>query len=123
MLCLITTRAGMAYGNTIQTTTKNNDESFDENVLDVPFGHDLLLRQEFLLRYINFNHGSFGSCPKSVLDYQSSLRLLQEEQPDPWMRHDYKKMINDTRAHVAAFVNSPRQQDIVLVGESCVIMS
>lgn len=75
------------------------------------------LRQtEFLLNYTNFNHGSFGSCPKSVLNYQFSLRLQQEQQPDIWFRNHYRHLVNDTREKVAEYVglsSSKRQKDDV----------
>ncbi|CAB9498484.1 Cysteine desulfurase [Seminavis robusta] len=66
----------------------------------VPFGHDVL-SEHFLLNYTNFNHGSYGACPHSVLDYQSSLRQQQEQQPDIWMRHQYRILLNETRQKVA----------------------
>jgi hypothetical protein len=56
----------------------------------------------FLLNYTNFNHGSFGSCPQQVLEYQTSLRKQQEQQPDPFLRDTYKKLWNDTRVEVAS---------------------
>lgn len=71
------------------------------------------LRQtEFLLNYTNFNHGSFGACPKSILQYQSSLRLQQEQQPDVWFRRHYRHLINATRSKVAAYVGLSSSQDV-----------
>lgn len=80
------------------------------------FGHNLLLKEEesggeFLLEYTNFNHGSFGACPKRVLNYQSYLRLLQEQRPDPWMRNQYKELINETRRQIADYVKAPAVDD------------
>ena len=45
-------------------------------------GYDLIWtpsnpKGSFLLNYTNFNHGSFGATPRSVLDYQTQLRRQQ----------------------------------------------
>lgn len=78
------------------------------------FGHKIL-REEFLLNYTNLNHGSYGACPKRVLNYQSALRLQQEQQPDPWMRSRYLQMQNDTRKRVSQYVNADDPDNLVLV--------
>jgi selenocysteine lyase/cysteine desulfurase len=78
------------------------------------FGHDIL-HQEFLLNYTNFNHGSYGACPKSVLEYQNSLRLQQEQQPDPWMREKYLQLINETRREISDYVRADHADNLVLV--------
>lgn len=78
------------------------------------FGHDLL-HKEFLLNYTNFNHGSFGACPRKVLEYQTSLRLQQEQQPDTWMRVHYRQLLNGTREKIANYVNADSPDNIVLV--------
>ena len=78
-------------------------------------GHDLLRTHQFLLNYTNFNHGSFGSCPTTVLEYQSSLRRQQEQQPDIWMRHQYRELLNGTRHRIAHYVNADSTDNLVLV--------
>ena len=76
------------------------------------FGH--ALRDEyFLLQYTNFNHGSFGACPRPVLEYQIDLRRQQEEQPDPFLRNGYKQLWNETRVQVA-------QLSFLLLSSCCV---
>ena len=64
------------------------------------FGHEML-EAEFLLNYTNLNHGSYGSCPKCVLEYQSMLRQQQEQQPDIFMRQHYKVLLSQTRDEIA----------------------
>jgi selenocysteine lyase/cysteine desulfurase len=89
----------------IQEQTLGLEEK-NESVISPPsFGHEML-HKEFLLNYTNFNHGSFGACPKQVLDFQTSLRLQQEQQPDPWMRFRYKQLINETRKEIARYVHA-----------------
>jgi selenocysteine lyase/cysteine desulfurase len=69
-------------------------------------GHEIL-HSEFLLNYTNMNHGSYGACPKPVLEYQSSLRQQQEQQPDVWMRQRYKELLNETRHQLAQYLQLP----------------
>ena len=91
-----------------------DQDSFDTH----SFGGSMM-REHFQLNYTNFNHGSFGACPKSVLKYQSSLRLQQEQQPDVWMRQRYRQLLNETRAKVASYIGLlPSQEDGLVLVES-----
>jgi len=65
-----------------------------------------LLEAQFLLNYSNFNHGSFGACPKFVLDYQAGLQLQQEQQPDTWFRERHYQLQNQTRENIARYVGA-----------------
>ncbi|MDH3646647.1 MAG: aminotransferase class V-fold PLP-dependent enzyme [Gammaproteobacteria bacterium] len=51
------------------------------------------------------NHGSFGSCPREVLQYQQSLRDRLERQPVTFYVRDLEQMLDDARTELAAFVN------------------
>lgn len=84
------------------SSSSTNDDEHGERPRPPPpkFGHDLGRRQ-FLLNYTNFNHGSFGACPRYVLDYQTALRHIQEQQPDPFIRATAREMWNATRHRVA----------------------
>jgi hypothetical protein len=77
----------------------------------------------FLLNYTNFNHGSFGSCPQQVLEYQTSLRKQQEQQPDPFLRDTYKKLWNDTRVEVASSLRTDYKQLVLIESASTGINS
>jgi len=52
------------------------------------------------------NHGSFGACPKVVLDAQSKLRELMESAPLQflWRRHDER--LDEARRSVADFLGA-----------------
>lgn len=80
---------------------------------DIEFGSPLM-QKEFLLEYKNFNHGSFGNCPKKVLDIQQKLRIRQEAMPDVWFRDDYKKLINETIEILSKVINV-KSKDLVLI--------
>jgi selenocysteine lyase/cysteine desulfurase len=81
---------------------------------DVDFGHDML-RKHFLVNYTNFNHGSFGACPRIVLEHQANLRQQQEQQPDTWMRVQYRQLLNLTKRQLADYVGLPPDQHDGLV--------
>lgn len=80
------------------------------------FGH--VRKDDFLLTYLNFNHGSFGSAPKSVLAAQSSYRHLQEERPDVWFRGQYQQMVNDSVALIANYTKAPGGPSSVVLVEN-----
>lgn len=52
------------------------------------FGHHL--KQLFLMRenYTNLNHGSFGSIPRSVFDFQHQIQRHVELNPDEFYRYE-----------------------------------
>jgi isopenicillin-N epimerase len=60
------------------------------------------------------NHGSFGSCPRPVLEFQRQLRDRLERQPVQFLVRDLEPMMDQARAAVAAFVGS-RADDLVFV--------
>ena len=50
------------------------------------FGHNLLPLFGFKHGYINLNHGSYGSAPRSVTANQTAWVAQCEENPDAWFR-------------------------------------
>jgi isopenicillin-N epimerase len=52
------------------------------------------------------NHGSFGSCPKVVLEKQQELRNRLELQPVQFMIRDLEGLLNDARIALADFVGA-----------------
>lgn len=52
------------------------------------------------------NHGSFGACPKEVLEAQSRWRARMEEQPMRFFVRDIEANLDAARAAVAAFVDA-----------------
>jgi isopenicillin-N epimerase len=53
-----------------------------------------------------FNHGSFGSCPKPILEHQNNLRAQMEKQPIQFFVRDYEKMLDEARICMAQFVDA-----------------
>ncbi|KAK3353972.1 pyridoxal phosphate-dependent transferase [Lasiosphaeria hispida] len=73
----------------------------------VKFGKEL--RERFLIdpEYHNLNHGSFGTIPRAI---QTKLREYQdraEAQPDPFIRYEYPKLLDESRAAVAKVLRAP----------------
>ena len=51
------------------------------------------------------NHGSFGACPRAVLDEQATLRARMERQPVLFFR-ELEGLLDFARARLAAFVGA-----------------
>jgi isopenicillin-N epimerase len=52
------------------------------------------------------NHGSFGACPRAVLDAQDRLRARMERQPLQFLARDLEGLLDEARATLAAFVGA-----------------
>ncbi len=68
-----------------------------------PAAHGFLLDPDVIF----LNHGSFGSCPRVVLDEQARLRERMEREPMRLLLRDLEGLLDDARARLAAFVNAP----------------
>jgi isopenicillin-N epimerase len=60
------------------------------------------------------NHGSFGACPKPILDLQTQLRQELEAAPVQFLWRHYEERLEPARAEVARFVGA-RPRDLVFV--------
>jgi isopenicillin-N epimerase len=56
------------------------------------------------------NHGSFGACPRVVLDAQQDWRERMERQPVEFFSRDLEEALDEARAAVAAFVSAPSSE-------------
>ena len=52
------------------------------------------------------NHGSFGACPRSVLDHQSLLRARMERDAVRFLIDDLEPMLDAARVEIGAFLGS-----------------
>jgi selenocysteine lyase/cysteine desulfurase len=90
-----------------------------ENLTDLArnngYGHELLSK-EFLLYdgLLNFNHGSFGTVPKVVMNRHVELLYEQESCPETWFRQTYFPYVNKSRKLVADLIHGC-VEDVVLV--------
>ena len=68
-------------------------------------------------KVVFLNHGSFGSCPRPVLEFQLGLRDRMERQPVQFMVRDLEGLLDEARAAVAGFVGA-QADDLVFVGNA-----
>ncbi|MCC5664247.1 aminotransferase class V-fold PLP-dependent enzyme [Nostoc sp. CHAB 5784] len=60
------------------------------------------------------NHGSFGACPKQVLEFQQKLRSQLEQEPLRFFGREWEPLLDDARSKLAMFVGAD-VQDLVFV--------
>jgi isopenicillin-N epimerase len=65
-------------------------------------------------KIVFLNHGSFGSCPLPVLEFQRALRDRLERQPIQFLVRDLEPLLDEARAALARFVGA-RPEDLVFV--------
>jgi len=52
------------------------------------------------------NHGSFGACPRPVLEAQAELRARMERQPLQFLARDLEGLLDDARAALGQFIGA-----------------
>ncbi len=60
------------------------------------------------------NHGSFGACPRVIVELQNRMRLEMETEPVQFLWRHYEERLEPSRAAVARFVVA-KARDIVFV--------
>jgi isopenicillin-N epimerase len=58
------------------------------------------------------NHGSFGACPKAILDLQFELRRKMEREPVQFLWRHYEQRLEPARVALAKFLHA-RSRDLV----------
>ena len=82
---------------------------------DTCFGHKIKSKYFYLdPNYINFNHGSYGTCPIPVATQQQKYYIECETNPDLFIGSTYYNYIINAREAISKVVNSD-VNDIVLV--------
>ena len=65
-------------------------------------------------RIVFLNHGSFGSCPRPVLDFQQGLRDRMERQPVQFLVRELEGLLDEARGTLAGFLGA-QPDDLVFV--------
>lgn len=52
------------------------------------------------------NHGSFGSCPQPVLEFQQAIRVRMERQPVQFFVRDLEPLLDEARLALAKFIGA-----------------
>jgi len=60
------------------------------------------------------NHGSFGACPRPVFDVYQNWQRELERQPVEFMGRRYHGLMNDSREHLAQYINAA-PEDLIYV--------
>ena len=55
---------------------------------------------------VYLNHGSFGACPKAILNAQSGWRSRMESEPVRFFVRDLERLLDETRDRLGAFVGA-----------------
>lgn len=71
------------------------------------FGRQLMSRWHLDPALAHLNHGSFGACPKEVLERQSALRAHIERDPDTFFRHELFARCRTAADEIGHFINAP----------------
>ena len=73
-----------------------------------PFGRPMRDKHFlFAPTYTPLNHGSFGTYPKSVQKRFHQVQDLAEARPDSFVRYQYPKMLDESRAAIAEYMDVP----------------
>ncbi|KAN0096323.1 PLP-dependent transferase [Hyaloscypha variabilis] len=72
-----------------------------------PFGKQMLKHFRFDPNFINLNQGSFGAFPHVVRQKQREYQDACERRPDPFIRYDYPRLLDVSRAAIAKVLNAP----------------
>ncbi|KAG0054473.1 hypothetical protein BGZ83_011160 [Gryganskiella cystojenkinii] len=84
-----------------------------------PFGHKQRKNFFFPEGYTQFNHGSYGTFPRSVQDNMMKWHNRAEQNPDQWVRLDLKPSLKGVRSQLATFMNCD-VDDLALVQNTTV---
>jgi isopenicillin-N epimerase len=60
------------------------------------------------------NHGSFGACPRAILEVQSELRAQMEAEPVQFLWRRYEERLEPSRRELAKFLGA-RSRDLVFI--------
>jgi isopenicillin-N epimerase len=87
-------------------------ESESNVALESPAVSPALWRLDPAVTFLN--HGSFGSCPGSVLEFQVQIRQRLERQPVRFFVREFEELWDQARRELSAFVGA-RPDDLVFV--------
>ncbi len=76
----------------------------------------MLLRDLFLLRsdVVFLNHGSFGACPRPVLEAYQAWQLELERQPVEFLGRRFNDLMREARAALANYLHTDRNNIVAV---------
>lgn len=89
-----------------------NDLAVSSALLEQPAADPALWPLDPAITFLN--HGSFGSCPRAVLDYQQGIRERLERQPVQFLVRELEPLWDSARHELAQFTGADAD-DLVFV--------
>ena len=85
----------------------------------VPFGR-AMREKHFLFAptYNPLNHGSYGTYPRLVQKRFHEVQALSEARPDTFQNYETPRMLDQSRAAIAAFLNLPVDEVVLIPNAS-----
>ncbi|KPM38282.1 hypothetical protein AK830_g8288 [Neonectria ditissima] len=83
------------------------------------FGSEMNKQFLFDPEWKNLNHGSFGTYPIAIRDKLRAYQDASEARPDPFIRYEYPKLLDESRRAVAKLLNAP-EDGVVFVPNATV---
>lgn len=71
---------------------------------DIPPRSELVTEWNLDPTIVFLNHGSFGACPKTVIETQAGLRTRLESEPVRFFIRELPELLDEARERLAAFV-------------------
>lgn len=78
------------------------------------FGHSMRAQFLFDSKWINLNHGSFGTYPIPVRNAKRGYNKLTESCPDKFLRYSYIDLLDKARERLAALVHAPVDECVIV---------
>ncbi|KAI0839809.1 aminotransferase family protein-like protein [Hypoxylon sp. FL0890] len=83
------------------------DDESPATVAMIPFGREMRQAHfNFASSYTPLNHGSFGSSPSCVREYQRRLEDEAEAKPDTFIRFTYPRLLQEAREAVSPLLGA-----------------
>jgi isopenicillin-N epimerase len=80
--------------------------SMETNLRKLPAPSDLAVHWALDPAVVFLNHGSFGACPRAVLERQSELRMRMEAEPVRFLSKELQPLLDESRERLAQLMNT-----------------
>jgi isopenicillin-N epimerase len=76
------------------------------NLRELPAASDLAVHWALDPAIVFLNHGSFGACPRAMLEQQSQLRARMEAEPVRFVSQELQPLLDESRNRLAQLLNT-----------------
>jgi isopenicillin-N epimerase len=78
----------------------------EPNLRKRPAPSDLAVHWAFDPSIVFLNHGSFGACPRAIMEQQTQLRARMEAEPVRFLAQELQPLLDDSRNRLAQLVKT-----------------